>query len=121
MKSTLLVAAGLALLSLNALAQLPPGVNMEAVNTVLPEEGAPKAVPGKYAVSSGTAFGNEGLRVFQPARFATLRKKDQLPIVVWGNGGCAMDNTRYNGFLETIASHGFLVITTAAPATVPAP
>jgi len=36
--------------------------------------------------------------------------------VVWGNGGCAIDNPRYDGFLTTIASHGFLVITTAGAA-----
>jgi len=43
-------------------------------------------------------------------------------VVVWGNGGCAIDNPKYAGFLTTIASHGFLVITTAgapAPAGTP--
>lgn len=117
----MLAAAGLTVLSAVAHAQLPPGITMEAVNTVLPEEGAPKAVPGKYAVSSGVASGNDALRVFQPTKLDAFPKKDKLPVVVWGNGGCAIDAPRYGGLLETIASHGFLVITTAAPATVPAP
>jgi len=39
-------------------------------------------------------------------------KKDSLPVMVWGNGGCAIDSTRYAGFLTTIASHGFLVMGT---------
>jgi dienelactone hydrolase len=34
--------------------------------------------------------------------------------MAWGNGGCAIDGARYSGFLSTIASHGFLVLTTAA-------
>lgn len=34
-------------------------------------------------------------------------------MVVWGNGGCAIDSTRYAGFLTTIASYGFLVLATA--------
>jgi dienelactone hydrolase len=34
--------------------------------------------------------------------------------VVWGNGGCAINGARYSGFLSTIASHGFVVLTTAA-------
>jgi len=34
--------------------------------------------------------------------------------MAWGNGGCAINSTRYGGFLSTIASHGFLVIATAA-------
>ena len=33
-------------------------------------------------------------------------------MMVWGNGGCAIDSTRYSGFLTTIASHGFLVLGT---------
>jgi dienelactone hydrolase len=34
--------------------------------------------------------------------------------MVWGNGGCAINSTRYGGFLTTIASHGFVVLATAA-------
>jgi dienelactone hydrolase len=34
--------------------------------------------------------------------------------MVWGNGGCAINSTRYGGFLSNIASHGFLVLATAA-------
>jgi dienelactone hydrolase len=124
MKSIALAAAGLTLLSATAVAQLPPGITMDAVNTVLPEEGAPKAVPGKYAVISGAAFGTDALRVYRPDKLDDFPKRDKLPVVVWGNGGCAIDNPRYGGVLETIASHGFLVITTAAgsaPAAAPAP
>jgi hypothetical protein len=114
MKHAFTLAAGLAILSTSAIAQLPPGINMEAVNTVLPEEGAPKAVPGKYAVTSGAATGNDALRIYRPEKLDDFPRRDKLPVVVWGNGGCAIDNPRYGGFLETIASHGFLVITTAA-------
>jgi dienelactone hydrolase len=87
---------------------------MDQVNTTLPEEGAPKAVPGSYAVMSETAFGADGLKVFRPAQLESFPRRDKLPVVVWGNGGCAINSPRYAGFLETIASHGFLVITTAA-------
>jgi hypothetical protein len=34
-------------------------------------------------------------------------------VVVWGNGGCTFDAPVYTDLLTTIASHGFLVITTA--------
>jgi hypothetical protein len=33
--------------------------------------------------------------------------------MVWGNGGCAI-NSRFTDFLSTVASHGFLAITTTA-------
>ena len=41
-----------------------------------------------------------------------MLSKDTLPLMVWGNGGCAIDSTRYGGFMSTIASHGFLVMST---------
>ena len=105
--STLLALAGL------GVAQ-PPGVTMEQINTTLPLEGAPLAVPGPYEVTSGPAFGTPGLMVFHPANLDAFPARDTLPVLVWGNGGCAIDTTRYGGFLSTIASHGFLVLGTAA-------
>jgi dienelactone hydrolase len=118
-----LTAVAVTVFSAPSMAQLPPGIDMAAVNTTLPEEGAPKAVPGEYAVSSGLAYGNPALKVFRPAQLNNFPKRDKLPVVIWGNGGCAIDGPRYAGFLETIASHGFLVITTAATpgAAAPAP
>ena len=118
MKSSItLAAAGALILSSFASAQMPAGgPTMEQVNTTLPEEGAPKAVPGSYAVTSAPAFGADGLKVFHPAKLDSFPRSDKLPVVVWGNGGCAIDNPKYNGLLETIASHGFLVVTTAASA-----
>ena len=80
----------------------------------LPLEGAPKAVPGPYSVTQEAAFGAGGLRTFRPASLERFPEEDTLPVVVWGNGGCVVDNPGYAGFLSTIASHGFLVITTAA-------
>lgn len=102
-------------------AQPPSGVTPEMIATSLPLEGAPKAEPGPYQVTAEPASGAAGLRTFRPANLAGFPQRDTLPVVVWGNGGCAVDNPRYAGFLTTIASHGFLVITTAgaAPEGVP--
>ncbi len=97
------------------------GVTPEMIASSLPEAGAPKALPGPYAVSAEPAFGAAGLRAFRPANLDRFPKADTLPVVVWGNGGCAVDSPRYAGFLETIASHGFLVITTAGAAPEGAP
>jgi hypothetical protein len=105
-------AAALVAVAGAALAQ-PPGVTREMINTTLPLEGAPLAEPGPYQVTSGAAFGKPGLMVFHPAADA-LRRRDTLPVMVWGNGGCAIDTARYGEFLSTIASHGFLVLGTAA-------
>ncbi|MEN9706401.1 MAG: hypothetical protein RLZZ393_2280 [Pseudomonadota bacterium] len=117
MKSRLLRTVALYLLSTLCQAQLPPGITQEMIATTLPEEGAPRAVPGRYAVMSEATFGRDGLKLFRPAKLDAFPTHDRLPVVVWGNGGCAIDNARYTGFLETIASHGFLVVTTTATST----
>jgi hypothetical protein len=113
-KTSVVAAAAFALLALSEVcaAQGPPGITPEMINTTLPEEGAPKAVPGKYAVTAEAAFRAPGFRTFHPTDLKSFPKRDTLPVVLWGNGGCAIDSTRYSGFLSTIASHGFLVIGT---------
>ena len=84
------------------------------IATALPVEGAPLAVPGPYKVESGPAVGSPGHVVYRPADLSPFPGKDTLPVMVWGNGGCAINSTRYAGFLTTIASHGFVVLATAA-------
>ena len=95
-------------------AQRGGAITPEMIATALPVEGAPLAVPGPYKVESGPAFGSPGHVVYRPADVASFPGKDTLPVMVWGNGGCAINSTRYGGFLTTIASHGFVVLATAA-------
>ncbi len=92
----------------------PAGITREMIATALPVEGAPLAVAGPYKVEGGPAFGSPGHVVYRPADLTPFPAKDTLPVVVWGNGGCAINSTRYAGFLTTIASHGFVVLATAA-------
>src|SRR5579863_10379489 len=108
-----IAAAAAALLTLTGvcLAQ-PPGITREMIERSLPLEGAPLAEPGPYKVTSEGAFGSSGHLVFRPADPDAFPKKDTLPVMVWGNGGCAIDSKRYSGFLTTIASHGFVVLGT---------
>lgn len=119
----LLAAAGLTMFgafSGLAIAQLPPGITPEMINMEVPQEGAPRGEAGPYAVTNELAFGNEGLRVFRPTSLDSFPRKDKLPVVIWGNGGCAINVGRHAGFVETVASHGFLVISTNGP-TPPQP
>jgi hypothetical protein len=94
--------------ALGCLAQ-PKGITPEMISRSLPLEGAPLAVAGPYKVASETA---PGLVIHHPEALEAFPKKDSLPVMVWGNGGCAIDSTRYAGFMSTIASHGFVVIGT---------
>lgn len=98
----------------------PAGVTPEMINTTLPEEGAPKAVRGAYAVTGESASGASSLMIFRPTSLERFPAQDKLPVMLWGHGGCAISSPRFNGFLETVASHGFLVITTTS-VEAPAP
>ena len=90
------------------------GIDPAAVATALPLEGAPLAVAGPYKIESGPAFNSPGHVVYRPSDLTPFPSKDTLPLIVWGNGGCAISSRRYAGFLTTIASHGFVVMATAA-------
>jgi dienelactone hydrolase len=96
-----------------ALAQ-PPGITMDMINRQLPLEGAPLAVPGPYATLTEGAHESARHILFRPTELSAFPAQDKLPVVVWGNGGCAIANPQYAGYLGTIASHGFLVLTTTA-------
>jgi hypothetical protein len=92
----------------------PPGITPEMISRQLPLEGAPLAEPGPYQVISEPAHDLPGHVVYRPADLSAFPGRDTLPVMAWGNGGCAIDSTRYGEFLSTIASHGFLVISTVA-------
>ncbi|MDT8397760.1 MAG: hypothetical protein RQ899_04010 [Pseudomonadales bacterium] len=94
----------------------PPGITMEMINRQLPLEGAPLAEPGPYTTMTEGAFASERHILFRPAELSAFPARDTLPVLVWGNGGCAINNPRYGEYLGTIASHGFLVLTTASVA-----
>jgi|SRR5690348_2198462 len=106
------IAAAILLVSAAVCFAQPAGITREMIERSLPLEGAPLAEPGPYKTTSEPAFGTPGLIVFRPATLDAFPKKDTLPLLVWGNGGCGIDSKRYSGFLGTIASHGFLVMGT---------
>src|SRR5690348_9860426 len=113
MHKTIVAAAAVLVTGAGLCLAQPAGITREMITRALPLEGAPLAEPGPYQVTSESAFGSSGLHVYRPTALDAFPKKDTLPVMVWGNGGCAIDSTRYAGFLTTIASHGFLVLATA--------
>lgn len=50
--------------------------------------------------------------VFAPQDLASFGKKQQLPVLVWGNGACTNSPWEHYKFLNEIASYGFLVLAT---------
>ena len=90
-----------------------PGITMEMIRTALPLEGAPRAVHGRYDVLAEAASGSPRHVVYRPEDLRAFPTEDSLPVLIWGNGGCAMNSRNYRGFLTTVASHGFVAIATA--------
>ena len=90
-----------------------PGITMEMIRTSLPLKGAPRAVHGPYDVLSEPAFESPRHVVYRPEDLRAFPNEDSLPVLVWGNGGCALNSARYRGFLTTVASYGFLAVATA--------
>ena len=112
-KTSIVCAASMLLVLAGSAGAQPPGITREMINTTLPLEGAPLAVAGPYKVTSGAIKNAPGLMVFHPENLDAFPSRDTLPVLVWGNGGCAIDTSRYGGFLSTIASHGSHVPGTA--------
>jgi hypothetical protein len=95
--NTVLAHTSLSLLlcAASAVAQ-PPGITMEMINRQLPLEGAPLAVAGPYATTQEAAFESPRHILFRPSDLAPFPAQDTL----------------HDGYLGTVASHGFLVLTT---------
>ncbi len=78
---------------------------------------APPAAQGPRPTGSGPYPaiiegdpGVPGHTIYRPENLSPFSQSNPLPVVAWGNGGCANSNTFYAPFLAEIASHGFLVV-----------
>lgn len=50
--------------------------------------------------------------IFAPKDLSVFNAKKALPVLVWGNGGCANSPRGHEKFLNDIASYGYLVLAT---------
>ena len=48
--------------------------------------------------------------IFRPQDLSKFDKKNLLPVIVWGNGGCANSPSGHVNFLNEVASQGFLIV-----------
>ena len=102
----------LACLGTSSVLAQPPGITFDQITRQLPLEGAPLAEPGPYRVTWEAAFNDPGFLIIRPVALGEFPENDHMPVVIWVQGGCNIDGRRAGGFLGTIASHGFLVMTT---------
>jgi hypothetical protein len=48
--------------------------------------------------------------IYRPKDLSAFGDKEKLPILAWGNGGCANSNSGHQNYLSEIASHGYLIV-----------
>jgi len=48
--------------------------------------------------------------IYRPKDLSPFGDKEKLPILAWGNGGCANSNSTHQNYLSEIASHGYLIV-----------
>ena len=75
-----------------------------------PYQGPPPTGSGPYPATIEGDPGVPGHTIYRPKDLSPFNRSNPLPVVAWGNGGCANSNQFYVPFLAEIASHGFLVV-----------
>jgi hypothetical protein len=48
--------------------------------------------------------------IYRPKDLGAFGDREKLPILAWGNGGCANSNSGHQNYLSEIASHGYLIV-----------
>ncbi len=102
MKAKLLFAA---IAALSLLGQ--PSLSARTLSVKTIEDGG----TGPYKAVMTVEEALPGFAVYRPADLAAAVKAEgrALPIVIFGNGGCAVSSRGSYSFLEEIASHGYVV------------
>ena len=102
MKAKLLSAA---IAALSLLGQ--PSLSARTLSVKTIEDGG----TGPYKAVMTVEEALPGFAVYRPADLAAAVKAEgrALPIVIFGNGGCAVSSRGSYSFLEEIASHGYVV------------
>lgn len=54
--------------------------------------------------------GLPGHTIYRPGDLSPFGRENPLPVIAWGNGGCANSSRMHLNFLVELASHGFLVL-----------
>ena len=88
--------------ALMAMASVP----MQAQNSRIVEEGG--TGPYKAIMMEEASLATH--TIFRPQDLSKFDKKNPLPVLVWGNGGCANSPSGHVNFLNEVASQGFLIV-----------
>ena len=71
---------------------------------------APPAGSGPYPAIIEGDPGLPGHTIYRPADLGPFGAQNPLPVMAWGNGGCANSSQMHAPFLVEVASRGYLVV-----------
>jgi hypothetical protein len=64
--------------------------------------------PYKAIVVSNSGISTHA--IYRPKDLSPFGDREKLPILAWGNGGCANSSTAHQNYLSEIASHGYFIV-----------
>ena len=105
------------ILSLMLVFTMKAGAIYAQTNSTELEEGG--TGPYKAAVYEVDGFAEH--TVFAPKDLSKFNAKNPLPVLVWGNGGCANSPRGHEKFLNDLASYGYIVLATGVMPAQDAP
>lgn len=65
---------------------------------------------GPYSAIVTESSSLPGMTVYRPRDLSPFGNVRKLPVVLWGNGGCANTTEEHKNFLNEIASHGYIIL-----------
>jgi len=114
--------AGASLVAAVAMAGLSSPWTMTAAAAPAGEESGERVIEdGGTGPYKAIMVGDSSLpthTIFRPKDLSAFGSRVKLPILAWGNGGCANSPAAHQNYLSEIASHGFLIVAIGPP---PAP
>jgi hypothetical protein len=115
MENARLVALGIAsgVLGLTMAGTVARGAQTVAPSTVGTDSGErtiEDGGTGKYKAVAVSTSGIATHTIYRPKDLGAFGDQEKLPILAWGNGGCANSNSGHQNYLSEIASHGYLIV-----------
>jgi hypothetical protein len=88
----------------------PQAAGSSAVGTESGERTVEDGGTGPYKAIAVSNSSISTHTIYRPKDLSAFGDKEKLPILAWGNGGCANSNSAHQNYLSEIASHGYLIV-----------
>jgi hypothetical protein len=88
----------------------PQASSSSAVGTESGERTVEDGGTGPYKAIAVSNSSISTHTIYRPKELSAFGDKEKLPILAWGNGGCANSNSAHQNYLSEIASHGYLIL-----------